>query len=212
MLFVGISTSTAIWGWARAPRPLRRGAETGTRTISQVTCISHESPLATCTLTGPVLVMQVPCCSVCRGRACRVLQFLFLLHYSSFALGFSMSLVVVVKVAQPCLPLCDPMDCSLPSSSVHGILQARILELAVPFSRGSSQPRDQTQVSHIAGGFFTDWATREPISPWVKEQSIDRLHTGLRPLLTSPTGSLSLNQTCVPSQKTLGLLMQMSSQ
>ena len=46
--------------------------------------------------------------------------------------------------------------------TVHGLLQARILELvAFPFSRGSSQPRDQTQVSHIAGGFFTSWATRE---------------------------------------------------
>jgi len=45
---------------------------------------------------------------------------------------------------------------------VHGILQARILEwIAFPFSRGSSQPRDQTQVSRIAGGFFTSWATRE---------------------------------------------------
>ena len=46
--------------------------------------------------------------------------------------------------------------------SVHGILQARILEwVAFPFSRESSQPRDQTQVSHTAGGFFTNWATRE---------------------------------------------------
>ena len=54
------------------------------------------------------------------------------------------------------------MDCSLPSSSVHGILQARILEwVAIPFSRGSSQPRDRTQVSCIAGGFFTTWTTRE---------------------------------------------------
>ena len=61
-----------------------------------------------------------------------------------------------VKVARLCLTLCDPMDCSLPGSSVHGILQARILEwIAVPFSRGSSQPRHWTQVSHIAGGFFT---------------------------------------------------------
>ena len=49
-----------------------------------------------------------------------------------------------------------PMDCSLPSSSVHGILQARILEwVAIPFSRGSSQPSDQTQVSCTAGRFFT---------------------------------------------------------
>ena len=57
---------------------------------------------------------------------------------------------------------CNAMDCNLPGSSVHGILQARILECIVfPFSRGSSQPRDQTQVSRIAGGFFTSWATRE---------------------------------------------------
>ena len=67
-----------------------------------------------------------------------------------------------VKVAQLCPTLCDPMDCSLPGSSVHGIPQARLLEwVAVPFSRGSSQPRDQTQVSCIAGGFFTFWATGE---------------------------------------------------
>ena len=51
---------------------------------------------------------------------------------------------------------CDPMDLALPVSSVHGILQARILERgAVSFSRGSSQPKDQTRVSCIAGGFFT---------------------------------------------------------
>ena len=56
-----------------------------------------------------------------------------------------------VKVSQLCLTLCDPMD-----YKVRGILQARIPEwVAFPFSRGSSQPRDQTQVSCIAGGFFT---------------------------------------------------------
>ena len=54
------------------------------------------------------------------------------------------------------------MDCSSPISSVHGILQARILVwVAFPFSRGSFQPRDLTQVSRIAGGFFTTWVTRE---------------------------------------------------
>ena len=54
------------------------------------------------------------------------------------------------------------MDCSLPGPSVHGILEARILEwVAIPFSRGSSWPRDQTWVSHIASRFFTVWATRE---------------------------------------------------
>ena len=50
---------------------------------------------------------------------------------------------------------------------VHGILQVRILEwVAFPFFRGSSQPRDQTQVSHIAGGFFTSWGTREAQEYW----------------------------------------------
>ena len=58
---------------------------------------------------------------------------------------------VKVKVAQLCPTLCDPMD-----YIVHGILQARILEwIAVPFSKGSSQLRDRTQASHIAGRFFT---------------------------------------------------------
>ena len=57
--------------------------------------------------------------------------------------------------------LCDSVDRSLPGSSVHRILQARILEwVAILFSRGSSRPRDLTQVSCIAGGFFTIWTTR----------------------------------------------------
>ena len=66
-------------------------------------------------------------------------------------------IVIVVKVAQLCLTLCDPMDdCNIPGSSVYGILQARIQErIAIPFSRVSSQPGDQTQVSRIAGEFFT---------------------------------------------------------
>ena len=54
-----------------------------------------------------------------------------------------------VLVAQSYLTLCDPMDCSLSGSSVHGIFQARILEwVAIPFSRGSSQPRDPTSLLH----------------------------------------------------------------
>ena len=61
-----------------------------------------------------------------------------------------------------CPTLCDPMDCSLPGSSLHGILQANILEwVAISFSRGSSQPRDRTWVSHIVGRCFNLWATRE---------------------------------------------------
>ena len=66
------------------------------------------------------------------------------------------------SVAQLYLTLCDPMDCSLPGSSVHGILQARILEwVAILFSRGSSQLRDWTQVFSTADRFFTIWATRK---------------------------------------------------
>ena len=67
-----------------------------------------------------------------------------------------------MKVAQSFPTLCDPVD-----YTVYEILQARTLEwVAFPFSRGSSQPRDQTQVSHIAGGFFTSWATREAQKIW----------------------------------------------
>ena len=63
----------------------------------------------------------------------------------------------------------DPMDCSPPGSSVHGILQARILEwVAIPFSRGSSWPRDWTCVSCIAGRFFTIWPPRKSIY-WMKK-------------------------------------------
>ena len=65
--------------------------------------------------------------------------------------------------AQSRSTLCDPTGCSLPGSSDYGILQARILEwVAMPSSRGSSQPRDWTCVSWIAGGFLTCWATWEP--------------------------------------------------
>ena len=70
-----------------------------------------------------------------------------------------------MKVAQPCPTLCDPMD-----YIVRGILQARVPEwVAFPFSRGSSQVWDQTQVSLIAGGFFTSGATREAQEYWSGE-------------------------------------------
>ena len=69
---------------------------------------------------------------------------------------------VKVLVAQSYLTLFDPMDCSLPGSSVHRIRQARTLEwFAIPFSRGSSWPWNQAQVSYLAGRFFTIGATRE---------------------------------------------------
>ena len=70
------------------------------------------------------------------------------------------------EVAHSCPTLCDCVDCSLPGSSIHGILQARILEwVAISFSRGSSWPRDQSQVSCIGGRCFSLWATREAPRP-----------------------------------------------
>ena len=60
------------------------------------------------------------------------------------------------KKKKSCLTLCNPMNCSLPGYSVHGIVQSRILEWAdIPFSRGSFQPRDRTQISCITARFFT---------------------------------------------------------
>ena len=96
-----------------------------------------------------------------------IFSFLLLSIFLFFSLGtFEKSVYqwsgekkVKVKVAQSCLTLCEPLG-----YTVHGILQARILEwVTFPFSRGSSQPRDRTQVSLIAGGFFTSWATREAL-------------------------------------------------
>ena len=67
-----------------------------------------------------------------------------------------------VSVTQSCPTLCDPTDYSPPGTPVQGIFQARILEwVVIPFSRGSSLPRDQTWVSCIAHKFFTIWATRK---------------------------------------------------
>ena len=69
-------------------------------------------------------------------------------------------LCVQAKLLQSCMTLWDLRNCNLPGSSVHGILQETILEwVAVSSSRGSSRPRDRTQVSCISGGFFTVWAT-----------------------------------------------------
>ena len=83
---------------------------------------------------------------------------------TSGVVGLFQGTCVWAKLLQSCPTLCDPMDCSSPGSSVHGILQARILEwVATSFSRGSSWPRDQTWVSCIIGRFFVVWATRVPL-------------------------------------------------
>ena len=71
-------------------------------------------------------------------------------------INLSFYLIKESEVAQLCLALCDLMDCNLPRSSVHGIFQAIVLEwVAISFSRGSSQPRDRTQVSRIVDKCFT---------------------------------------------------------
>ena len=94
-------------------------------------------------------------------------------NFSTVASPFTFSpamykLQFEVLVAQSCPILCDPMDCSPPGSSVHGLLQARILQwVALPFSRGSSWLRDQTCVFYVAGRFFTAWANRE-YQQWIK--------------------------------------------
>ena len=80
--------------------------------------------------------------------------------------GFQVVLLLSewVKVTQSFPILCDPIDYSPPGSSVHGILQARILQwVAICFSRGSSWHRDWTQVSYIAGRLFIFWASREVV-------------------------------------------------
>ena len=93
-----------------------------------------------------------------------------LLEYSCFTLpcyflqSESAAHIHYCLVTKPCPTLCDPMDCSLPGSSVHGISQARILEwVAISFSRGSSQLRYQTCISYIAEGFFTTEPPGKPI-------------------------------------------------
>ena len=82
----------------------------------------------------------------------------------------------LVLVAQSYQTLCDHMDCNRPGSSVHGTLQAKILEwVAMPSSRGSSQLRDGTQLSHIAGRFFIIWATKEACGVYIY---VNYQHTG----------------------------------
>ena len=84
-----------------------------------------------------------------------------------------------VQLLQLCQTLCNPLDCTPPGFSVHGILQARILEwVAMPSSRGSSQPRDRIHISFIsrfAGGFFTAKPLRKPVAGlWYPDKLVRR--------------------------------------
>ena len=84
---------------------------------------------------------------------------------SSSRISHESSVPNLCSVAQSCPTLCNPMDCSPPGSSVHGIFQARILEwVDISSSRGSSQFRDPIHVSCIAGGFFTAEPPGKPCS------------------------------------------------
>ena len=86
---------------------------------------------------------------------------------TSVSVIFIKDVYMHVKLPQSCPTLYNPMDYSPPGSSVHGILQARILEwVAMPSSRRSSQPRDQTQVSHFVGRFFT---AEPPGKPFIRD-------------------------------------------
>ena len=98
-------------------------------------------------------------------------NFLLIQIKNKYSISFT-SKKVKVLVAQSCLILCDPMDCSSPGFSVHGILQARILEwVAIPFSRGSSQPRDQTWSSSSQADSLTlSHQGRLLETPWLFSQ------------------------------------------
>ena len=93
---------------------------------------------------------------------------------------------------------CEPMDCSLPGSSVHGIFQVGIPEwVAFAFSRGSSQPRDRTQVSHIEGRHFTIRATREAFI-WNHDQNVS-LYNSMLSSGVKKTKEMNVRQVCDPT-------------
>ena len=132
----------------------------------------------------------------------RNLRTIFHRHYINLHSDPRSILVQVVLVTLSCLTLCDPMDCRPPGSSVYGILHTRILEQAtIPFSRGSSQPRNWIRVFCIAGRFLTvcimrevhpkpmgcskssSWGTLTAIQSYLKKQEklqIDNLNLHLK--------------------------------
>ena len=107
-------------------------------------------------LGGPQLGLSTHCRCPCSSGFLLLMWGKILNRTETNLRAFLWLRAVLCFVSQSCLILCDPMNCSPPYSSVLGILQARILEwVAFSFSRGSSQARDQNQVSRIADGFFT---------------------------------------------------------
>ena len=117
-------------------------------------------------ITVTAICMELLLCSRYDMKALHPLTLLILTP--TFGLGTLSELVSESRsIAQSYLTLCNPMDCSRPGSSVHGILQTRRVEwVTIPFYRGSSQPRGRTQVFHFAGRFLTIWSTREAQEYW----------------------------------------------
>ena len=108
----------------------------------------------------------------------------FIVPIIAWSVPLNMNVKHKHEVAQSCPTLCDPMDCSLPGSSVHGIFQAIVLEcIAISFSKGSSQPRDRTQVFCIVDRRFTlvslIFLKRSLVFPILLSSSIS-LHWSLR--------------------------------
>ena len=146
----GVSRWKPSWWWSlqsgsgsAATRWDLRDGDTGSKSNVKRCVHAQVPPLP---LWGTRLLLQVP--------------------VSSLWIRASEQYVIHAQALRHVRLLAALMDCSPPGSSVHGIFQVRILEwVAYPFSRGSSWPRDRTQVSHIAGRFFTIWATREAHVP-----------------------------------------------
>ena len=121
-------------------------------------------------MLNTVLLCAVPCspgsCSVRYSSSSLGTLITCVMHkapYGQLKKNSSKKRLCMCSVAKSCLALCNLMDCSAPGSSVRGIFQARKLEcVAIAFSRRSSQPRDRTHISCLAGGFFTTVPSGKP--------------------------------------------------
>ena len=124
--------------------------------------LQHHSSKASILQCSAFFTVQLSYPYMTTGKTIALTRWTFIEKVMSLLFNMLSRLVITFTVSlkvldsQSCPTLCDPMVCSLPGSSVHGILQVRILEwVAMPSSRGSSQPRDRIQVSPIAGGLLT---------------------------------------------------------
>ena len=123
--------------------------------------LQHHSSKASILWRSAFFIFQLSHPYTTTGKTIALTRWTFVSKVMSLLFNVLSRLVITFlprssEVAQSCPTLCDPMDCSLPGSSVHGIFQAIVLEwIAISFSRGSSQPRDRTRVSRIVDRRFT---------------------------------------------------------